>query len=143
MRVYPDANIYLTYLLGRRGEGGVQRFFDLGLKCKFVLIVSTTTFAEVQQGAQGKGSLLLQRHIDEFQGAGKIEVISRTPDEVSLAVKYNDQTAKVYGVNDYLHALMARNKADIFVSDDLQFRNEAKKFVCTMTLKEFLSGLEP
>ena len=38
MKVYPDANIYITYLLGQKGEDEVVQFFKQGISCRFSIV---------------------------------------------------------------------------------------------------------
>jgi len=71
MKVYPDANIYIAYLLGQKGEAmetaSSSRVSDAG----FPLWHQNIMFAEVAQRCGGNGILLLQKNIDDFQKAGK------------------------------------------------------------------------
>lgn len=140
MKVYLDANIYVTHLLGQRGEEMVADFFRKSAACLFSLAVSKLAFAEVAQACNGTGIMLLQKHIDDFKSMRKIEVIEKTAEDDENAKLLNIQTGRKYGFNDCAHALLAKKHADVFVTDDKKLSELASQFVKTFTLKEFLAS---
>jgi len=118
MKVYPDANLYITFLLGQRGEEAANRFFRQGISCRFSIVASNTMFAEVAQRCGRSGIILLQKNIDDFKKAGKLEVHEVDKDETDEAVRMNLASGRRFGLNDMEHAIIARKCADIFVTDD-------------------------
>ncbi len=142
MRVYPDANIYLRLLLAEPGEELANRFFKRSADCLFDLAVSKTTFGEVNRRCEGRGSIWLQDHLDKFKGAGKLVVVEKSKEDAAGADRLNFETGNEFGVNDFLHALLARRHADVLVTDDFRFITPASKIVKTMSLSEFLEFLK-
>ena len=140
MKVYPDANIYITYLLGQKGEAQADLFFKQGIGCRFSIVASNTMFAEVAQRCREEGKLLLQKNIDDFQKAGKLEIIERTPEELKEALEMGIMTGQKFGRNDMLHALLARNHADIFVTNDKNLAKYASKTQKAMGIEEFVES---
>ena len=142
MRVYVDANIYIAYLLGENGEINADKFFKKGIECKFTIIASKTTFAEISLICGKRANILLQKHIDDFKNAGKLEVIEETNEQTQEALRLNENSKKKYGLNDFIHALLAKKHADVFVTNDFKFLATASKIVKTTQLESFLSELE-
>ena len=118
MKVYPDANIYVTYLLGQRGEELADRFFKQGIGCRFSIVASDTMFAEVANRCGRTAILLLQRNIDDFRKGGKLEIHTVQKDETDEAVRMNIDSKLEFGLNDMEHSLIARKKADVFITQD-------------------------
>jgi len=142
MKVYPDANIYITYLLGQKGEALAVKFFTQGLECRFSIVASNTMFAEVAQRCEGNGLMLLQKNVDEFKGANKLEIIEKTPEELKEAVETAVKLGESLGRNDVLHTILAKRCADVFVTNDRNLLKFAQKSQNAMSLKEFV-GSEP
>jgi len=140
MKVYPDANIYITYLLGQRGEAMADCFFKQGIRCRFSIVASNIVFAEVAQRCQEEGKILLQKNIDDFRKAGKLEIIERTPEELKEALEMGIKTGQEFGRNDMLHSVLARNHADVFVTNDKNLAKYAAKIQKAMSLEEFVES---
>lgn len=140
MKVYPDANIYITYLLGQKGEALTNRFFKQGLSCRFSIVASNTMFAEVAQRCKDEGNVLLQKNIDDFKKAGKLEMVEPSEEDDEMADSLDLKSGKKYGLNDFTHALLARRYADIFVTNDEKFAPAASKLVRTETLRRFVAS---
>ncbi|MFA6214615.1 MAG: type II toxin-antitoxin system VapC family toxin [Candidatus Micrarchaeia archaeon] len=126
MKVYPDANIYITYLLGQRGEELAERFFKQGIRCRFSIVASNTMFAEVAQRCGGRGIMLLQKNIDDFQKAGKLETRRVSVEETNESVRMNKASGNAFGLNDMTHALLAGKYADLFVTNDKELKKYLK-----------------
>lgn len=118
MKVYVDANVYVTYLLGQRGEELAHRFFGQGISCRFSIVASNTMFAEVAQRCGRSAIMLLQENIDDFEMAEKLEVHRVEKEETNEAVRLNEEAGRIFGLNDMEHALIARKFADAFVTED-------------------------
>jgi len=118
MKVYPDANIYITYLLGQRGEALADRFFRQGIRCRFSIVASKTVFAEIAQRCGGQGIILLQNTVDNFKKAGKLEMWRLTAEDTKEATTLNIQTGLRFGHNDMEHALIARKSGALLVTND-------------------------
>ena len=119
MKVYPDANIYITYLLGQKGEDEVVQFFKQGISCRFSIVASDTMFAEVARRCGQNSIILLQKNVDEFKKAGKLELIHENPEIFEGAgPRINRETGKEYGLNHIIHTLLAKEHADVFVTSD-------------------------
>ncbi len=142
MRVYPDANVYVALLLGERDAGLANLFFKRSADCLFTLVVSKTTFAEVNSALGGRGTIWLQDHLDKFRGAGKLEVVEKDGRDVGDAHRLNLLAGGKFGLNDFLHALLAKRCADVFVTQDRAFARRACRMVKAMSLAEFLAALE-
>ncbi len=140
MKVYPDANIYVTYLLGQRGEAQADRFFKQGIGCRFSIVASNTMFAEVAQRCRNEGKMLLQKNIDDFRKAGKLEIIERTPEELKEAIEMTVELDGNFGRNDMLHSVLAKKYADIFVTNDRNLANFASKTQKAMSLEKFVGS---
>jgi len=126
MKVYPDANIYITYLLGQRGEGRTDSFFKQGIGCRFSIVASNIMFAEVAQRCGGSGIILLQKNIDDFQKAGKLETLRVSVEETNESVRMNKASGNAFGLNDMTHALLAGKYADLFVTNDKELKKHLK-----------------
>lgn len=141
MRVYADTNIYVAYLLGEKGEAEADRFFRRGIGCKFILVASNTIFSEIALACGGRALPLLQKHIDDFKDAGKLEVVEENEGQTEEARELNEKTGNRYGLNDFSHAILAKKHADLFVTNDFRFLGTASKIVKTKKLGNFLSEL--
>jgi len=142
MKIYPDANIYITYLLGQKGEQMSDRFFKQGIGCRFSIVASNTMFAEVAQRCKGSGIMLLQKNIDDFKRVGKIETHIVNQEETEEAVRMNSASGKIFGLNDMTHSLLAGKYADVFVTNDgdlVKFLKEEYGQNAVM-LKEFVDS---
>ena len=140
MKVYPDANIYVAYLLGQRGEELADRFFKLGIGCKFSIVASNTVFAEVAQRCGESGKILLQKNIDDFTKAGKLELLLETPAIFDSADRINMESGEKYGINDVIHVLLATAHADVFITNDAGHARFASRYVKAVSLSEFLKS---
>ena len=140
MKVYPDANIYVTYLLGQKGEEKADRFFKQGIGCRFSIVASDTMFAEVAQRCDKNGMMLLQKNIDDLRKAGKLEVVTYTPEEVDEAYEIVLKTCLKYGRNDVLHTILAKKYADIFVTNDRNLSDFASKTQRVASLEMFVES---
>ena len=138
MRVYPDANIYVTYLLGQKGEEAADRFFRQGIRCRFSIVGSDTMFAEVAQRCGNEGKVLLQKNIDDLKQAGKLEIIESTPEEKKEAA--GRAFGLDFGRNDVLHCILARKHADVFVTDDRGLAKFASKTQKALDLRAFVES---
>lgn len=138
MKVYPDANIYIAYLLAEKDEPLIDTFFRQGASCRFTIVASKTMFAEIAQICQGKSILLLQKHIDDFKEAGKLEIVDKTSEDVEKAIELDIKSGKKCGLNDFLHAILAKKYADVLVTNDAKLIPHASKIVRTMKMKDFL-----
>ena len=118
MKVYPDANIYITYLLGQRGEEMAERFFKQGIGCRFSIVASKTVFAEIAQRCGGQGVILLQNTVDNFKKAGKLEIWNLTANDTREATTLNIEAGLRFGHNDMEHALIARKAGALLVTND-------------------------
>lgn len=141
MRVYFDSNLFVAFLLGQKYEAQVERALDKGIGCAFTLVSSPDVFAEVQIACQGTATLLLQKLIDDLKRAGKLEIVLRDEELTNQAVELNEKTGNKYGRNDFIHALLAKKHADLFVTNDLKFKPTANGIVTTKTIAEFLALL--
>lgn len=142
MKVYPDANIFITLVLGETREDEAELFFKKSSDCLFSLVVSKTTFGEVNRRLEFKGILLLQKFIDDFTRAGKLEIIEKTGEDTEKAIILNARTSGEFGVNDFTHALLAKRYADVFVTNDFKFIKTASNIVKTESLEYFLKKLQ-
>ncbi len=142
MKAYLDANIYVCYLLGERGEEEVDRALSIATECKFSIVASQAVFGEVQYCCGNEAVPLLQITMEKLSKPGKIAIEKTTEAEVSEASSLNEKTGERFGQNDFLHAIMAARHADCFVTADRKFAPEASKIVKTLTLDEFLKSLE-
>lgn len=140
MKVYVDANVYVTYLLGQSGEGMADRFFRQGISCRFSIVASNTVFAEVAQRCGRSAMMLLQKTVDDFRNVGKLELVEPSEEDDESADRLDLQSGGKYGVNDFTHALLAKKYADIFVTNDEKFIPSATKLVRTFTMEEFLAS---
>lgn len=140
MKVYPDANIYVTYLLGQRGEALADKFFKQGISCRFSIVASDTMFGEVAQRCERSAIMLLQKNIDDYKKAGKIELIAENPLIFSLADNLNRKTGRKFGMNDIIHVLLASAHADVFVTSDRNLAAFASKYVKAATLESFVES---
>jgi len=140
MKVYPDANIYITYLLGQKGEAQADLFFKQGIGCRFSIVASNTMFAEVAQKCRGSGTLLLQKNIEDFKKAGKLDIVNYTPDDIEEAYKMVMRMGLTVGRNDVLHSILSRKHADILVTDDKGLAKFASKTQKVMKLAEFIDS---
>ena len=140
VNAYPDANIYITYLMGQRGEELAGKFFKQGIGCRFSIVASNTMFAEVAQRCGESAKILLQKNIDDLRNAGKLEIIEKTPEEtresVDMAVKVDGN----FGRNDMLHTILAKKYADIFVTNDRKLAEFASKTQKAMSLEAFVES---
>ncbi|MCX6772564.1 MAG: hypothetical protein NTV88_02220 [Candidatus Micrarchaeota archaeon] len=144
MKVYPDANIYITYLLGQRGEALADRFFKQGIGCRFSIVASNTMFAEVAQRCKGSGVMLLQKNIDDYKKVGKLEVHIMENAEIDEAEKLDLASGCTYGQNDMEHSLIARKLADAFITDDKRLAKYLRKeFGQTVFLLEEFVNSKP
>ncbi len=143
MKVYPDANIIVALVLGEEEEDLAELFLKKSADCLYSIVVSKTTFGEVSQRLENKGTLLLQKFIDDFTQAKKLEVIQKSKDDEEKAIELNEQTSGKFGVNDFIHALLAKKHADVFVTNDRLFTKKASGMVKTLSLGEFLMRLKP
>ena len=140
MKVYPDANIYITYLLGQKGEQLSDRFFKQGIGCRFSIVASNTMFAEVAQRCGESGKILLQKNIEDFKKVKKLEIIERTPEELREAIARGIETDQIFGRNDMLHSVLARNHSDVFVTDDKSLAKISAKTQIAMSLEDFVES---
>lgn len=108
--------------------------------CRFSIVASNTMFAEVAQRCQEEGKLLLQKNINDFRKAGKLEIIERTPEELKEALEMGVMTGQKFGRNDMLHSVLARNHADVFVTNDKNLAKHAAKTQKAMGLEEFVES---
>ncbi|MFA5108072.1 MAG: PIN domain-containing protein [Candidatus Micrarchaeia archaeon] len=141
MKVYVDANIYITYLLGEKGEADAEIFFKKGIGCKFIIVASKTTFAEISMICGGRANILLQKHIDDFKNAGKLEIVEKTLEDTQKAMELDLQSKNRYGINDFIHAILAKKHADILVTNDLKFLPTAAEIVKSSRLEKFILEL--
>ena len=140
MKVYPDANIYVTYLLGQKGEALCDRFFKQGIGCRFSLVASNTMFAEVAQRCGRSSLMLFQKNIDDYKKVRKLEVIAEKPAIFSSADELNRKTGRKYGLNDITHVLLASENADVFVTSDRNLATFASKYVKAVLLESFVES---
>jgi predicted nucleic acid-binding protein len=140
MRVYVDANIYITYLLGQRGEENCNKYFKKSIDCHFSIVCSKTTFAEISMICGSESKLLLQKHIDEFKSAGKLEVVEKLEKDVEIAIGEGETSG--LGFNDIVHMILAKRHADIFVTEDRRLEEYASKEMEVRGLNDFLSELK-
>ena len=140
MKVYPDANIYVTYLLGQNGEALADRFFKQGIGCRFSIVASNTMFAEVAQRCGGRGTMLLQKNIEDFKKTGKFDIVNYTPGDIEDAYNTVMKMGLTVGRNDILHSILSRKHADIFVTDDKDLAKFASKAQKVMKLAEFVES---
>ncbi|MBI4361451.1 PIN domain-containing protein [Candidatus Micrarchaeota archaeon] len=141
MKVYPDANIYVAYLLGERNEQQVDQFFALSLACRFSVVASQICFREIQLACGEQSKLLLQHHLDSFRSAGKLSVLRETRSDLDWAIRLNKQFSGELGLNDWLHVCLARQHLDVLVSNDRRLLLLAKPFCKSLSLNEFLDRL--
>ena len=140
VKIYLDANIYVNYLLGQKGEELAAEAFRRCIGCSFSIVSSPTVFDEVIVACKGN-TLLLQNLADSLKKAGKLEILEEGTELHWKAADLNEKSRKKYGLNDFIHALHTRDNADLFVTGDLKFRPEAAKIAKTATLREFLASL--
>ncbi len=141
MKAYLDANIYVCYLLGEKGEAEIDRLFEIAAKCRFSLVGSNTAFAEVQRRCGYMAVPLLQTTINKLQKAGKLAIVNENEGEITKAIEMNATTGNRFGRNDFIHAILASRYADVFVTNDREFSGEASKIVETRSLADFLRTL--
>lgn len=141
MRVYPDANIYVSYLLGDAQEELAEEFFNKSASCRYEIVVSKVTFGEIQHVCGDRAGLLMQKHLNEFEKNGKIINVEKTDEDRKKALELNEKTNRKFGINDFLHAILAGQHADMLVTNDLEFKETASRIVRTLTLKEFLAEI--
>lgn len=137
MKVYPDANIYITYLLGQKGEALSDRFFKQGIGCRFSIVASKTVFAEIAQRCGGQGAILLQKSIDDFKKVGKLEIWNLTTEDIREATALNIEAGLRFGHNDMEHALIARKTGALLVTNDRKLAKHLKE-----KFKQGVAGLE-
>jgi predicted nucleic acid-binding protein len=142
MKVYHDANIYITYLLGQKGEVQADLFFKQGIGCRFSIVASKTVFAEIAQRCGGQGIIILQNTVDNFKKAGKLEIWNLTAEDTGEATTLNIQAGLRFGHNDMEHALIARKSGALFVTNDRKLaRHLNEKFKQgTIGLEEFVES---
>ena len=140
MKVYPDANVFITYLLGQKGEQTADRFFKQGIGCRFSIVASKVMFAEVAKRCGQDGIILLQKSIDGLQNAGKLEIVDYAPDEVEEAYAAVMKMSASIGRNDALHSILSKKYADILVTDDRDLARFASKAQKVMGLAEFVDS---
>ena len=97
-------------------------------------------FAEVARRCGQNSIILLQKNVDEFKKAGKLELIHENPEIFEGADRINRETGKEYGLNDIIHTLLAKEHADVFVTSDGTLAEFASNYVKAMSLKEFLES---
>ena len=142
MKAYLDSNVFITYLLGQKGEDEVDLLLKKCAGCSFSLVSSTTAFAEIQSRCKGHATLLLQKLVDDLDGLGKLEIYAPDDETWKKASDLNLQTGKEYGINDFMHALISSKKADWFVTNDFEFLPIASKYSKAKSVRSFLSDLE-
>ena len=142
MRVYPDSNIYLSYILDDGQSAPAEEFFSRSASCLFEIVVSNTTFEEVQRRCENRAIMLIQNHLDEFKKAGKIHIVSKTPEENERAILLNSETGGEFGQNDFIHAILAYRHSDLFVTNDFRFMKNARTIANTLSLEQFLRTLK-
>lgn len=125
MKVYADANIYITYLLGQRGEEKCDYFFKKSIECHFSIVCSKTTFAEIVMICGEEAKILLQNHVDEFRGARKLEIVQRLEEDMEVAMTKGKESG--LGFNDILHKILAERHADVFITEDKRLFEFSKK----------------
>ena len=142
MKAYLDSNVFITYLLGQKGEDEIDLLLKKCAGCSFSIVSSTTVFAEIQSRCEGSATILLQKLSDDLERLGKLEIYAPDDETREKADDLNLQTGKRYGLNDFIHALLSSKKADFFVTNDFAFMPIASKYSNVKSVRSFLSDLE-
>jgi predicted nucleic acid-binding protein len=142
MRAYLDSNVFITYLLGQKGEDEINLLLEKCAGCLFSIVSSTTAFAEIQARCNGRATILLQKLTDDLDRLGKLEIYAPDDETRERAEELNLQTGKEYGMNDFIHALLSSKKADFFVTNDFEFMPIASRYSNVKSVRLFLSDLE-
>lgn len=140
MKIYLDANIYVDYLLGQKSEELAAEAFRRCIGCSFKIVSSPTVVEEAILACKGN-TILMQNLWDSLKKAGKLSIVQKDAATVQEAILLNEKTGKKYGRNDFIHAILAAEHADAFVTRDLKFMPSAREIVHAETLEEFLSSL--
>ena len=141
MRVYPDANIYVTYLLGERGDEQACEFFEKSVSCLFGIVASKDVFSEVQMACENRAALLIRKLFGDLKRANKLYMAERSTEDSYKAEELNAKTGGIFGVKDFKHAILAAKHADVFVTNDYEFLGTASKLTRAMPLSEYMRKL--
>jgi len=142
MKAYLDANIFICYLVGERGEEEIEALFDACVSCKFGIVASKIVFGEVQARCKTSSVILLQNTIDRLRNNGKLEIADISKEDFVRAESLNHESGGKFGINDFCHAILAAREADVFVTNDREFSGEAARIAKTMSLGKFIQTLK-
>lgn len=139
IKLYLDTNVFLSYWQQEmRGFvplfERVRRIFEETIECKYYLVISGLTIAEMALKIKVPEELVVEEYLKEFSLVQKIDIVSNTKQEWSEARKL----AREIGLHlkDSLHVIAAKNQGCILVTEDKTHREKASKKIEIRNLEE-------